>query len=332
MRVIIFGGHGFIGQHFSRYLLESGIASKIYLADIANLEPRFDISKYFRAEQIVSLSVDVTKKIDIPIRDIDLVCNFAAIHREPGHALHEYYDTNLNGAENVCKWATEVNCNRIIFTSSIAPYGPTEVAKTEASTPVPVSAYGGSKLAAEKIHQIWVSSDEISRKLVIVRPGVVFGAGERGNVTRLIKALLGRYFFYMGNKQTIKAGIYVKELCHSLHWVMSNSPHSTTVYNMSMNPGPTMKEYVNVICEVAEVDRFVPSIPFFVLFSVSLLVDPLARILGISQPISPVRLRKLVKSNNIIPEKLGRMNYVYQFTFEEAMRDWKYDAPREWGE
>ena len=103
---------------------------------------------------------------------------FAAVHREPGHEGHEYYQTNLLGAENVCDWADKVNCQKIIFSSSIAPYGPSEDERNESSLPVPTTAYGGSKLAAEKIHQIWQAKDFDKRQLVIVRPGVVFGPGE----------------------------------------------------------------------------------------------------------------------------------------------------------
>ena len=49
--------------------------------------------------------------------------NFAAVHREPGHAREEYFDTNIAGAKNVCAFAEETGCKNILFTSSIAVYG-----------------------------------------------------------------------------------------------------------------------------------------------------------------------------------------------------------------
>ena len=85
----------------------------------------------------------------------DLIFNLAAVHREPGHLPHEYFETNLYGAENVCFWASSVECQRMVFTSSIAPYGPSEELKDEESLPVPDSPYGSSKLAAEKMHIGW---------------------------------------------------------------------------------------------------------------------------------------------------------------------------------
>lgn len=331
---VIFGGSGFIGSHFSQFLLDNNIVSKVYACDICPLsEARTTAAytKYASNGQIEFLDVDVRKTIRLEIdEDVTLIANFAAVHREPGHEVHEYYETNLLGAENVCRWAEEVGCENIIFTSSIAPYGPSEEVRDERSIPVPVSAYGGSKLAAEKIHQVWQAKDD-TRKLVIVRPGVVFGAGEGGNVSRLVKATLKKYFFYMGNKNTRKAGTYVKELCNAMWWVLQNKTGSgVAVFNMSMNPGPTIEEYVDTVCATAGVKRFVPSVPYWLLLAASHVIDPVARIAGINQPISPVRMRKLVKSNNILPNFLAENGYEYKYTFSEAMADWKKDKPSEW--
>lgn len=332
---VLFGGSGFIGSHFSQYLLDHSLVTKVLVVDIKPLD-RGRITEaytsYIKAGQIEFIEGDVRKSISLNLEgEIALIANFAAVHREPGHEGFEYYETNLLGAENVCKWADDVSCEKIIFTSSIAPYGPSEVARDESSVPTPTTAYGGSKLAAEKTHQIWQAKASKSRKLAIVRPGVVFGAGEGGNVSRLVKAILKKYFFYMGNKSTRKAGTYVKELCHAMWWVLENKTEDgVAVFNMSMNPGPTIEEYVATICKVADVKRFIPSVPFWVLLGLSFIIDPIAKILNISQPISPVRIRKLVKSNNIVPTFLHVHNYVYQFTFIEAMTDWKKDKPSEW--
>jgi len=340
---VIFGGTGFIGSHFARIILEEHTVEKVVLADLKPIDlDRFGyfLSQYVESGQIEFAQCDVRDvrsfdSIQPADGEVSLVANFAAIHREPGHEPHEYFETNIPGAENVCDWAERVGCKQIIFTSSIAPYGPSESPKTEGSIPCPETAYGASKLAAEMIHLAWQKADSANRKLVIVRPGVVFGPGEGGNVTRLVRAVLGKYFFYMGNRRTVKAGIYVKELCFSMLWAIKQVNNENNsgylLYNASMNPAPSVEEYVNSICKVASVTRSFLSVPYWSLFSMAWLMEIVARPLGINHPFSPVRVRKLVRSNNIQARTLSDHGYEYRFDLASALADWKKDMPRDWG-
>jgi nucleoside-diphosphate-sugar epimerase len=333
---IIFGGAGFIGGFFLNYLLENNLFEKVYLFDIA---PNCNTENFHHIainKNIEYIRGDVRKKINISFKSnekITLILNFAAIHREPGHINNEYFETNLLGAENVCLFAEFIGCQNIIFTSSISPYGVNEANKDESTTPVPVTAYGSSKLVAEKIHQIWQAKDAGSRRLVIVRPGVVFGPGEGGNVSRLISAVLNHYFFYMGNKETRKAGVYVKELCIAMWWVFKRQEitgERVSIFNMSMNPAPSISEYVKTICKVANVNRLIPSIPYLFLLSTAYFLDFIAKPLRIKHPFSPVRVLKLVHSNNIIPTYLINNDYQFTFTLESAFSDWRESRPEEW--
>lgn len=335
---VIFGGTGFIGVFFAIHLLEQGEADRVFLVDLEPLEQKsstFRRAIAAREPRIEFVQGDVRQDLawlQVP-GEVWLVANFAAVHREPGHEQHEYYETNLPGAENVCRWAEQVGCERIIFTSSISPYGPTEEAKDERTIPTPATAYGGSKLAAEKIHMTWQARDDANRRLVIVRPGVVFGPGEGGNVSRLIKAVLHRYFFYMGNRRTRKAGVYVKELCAAMLWVLRTQPdrrEHVSLFNMTMNPGPSIEEYVDAVCEVAHVRRTIPGVPYGLLLAVGYCIDVLARPLGVSHPFSPVRIRKLVRSNNIVPTFLAENGYPFRYSLATALRDWRESCPEEW--
>jgi GlcNAc-P-P-Und epimerase len=328
---LIFGGSGFIASHFVEYLLKSNLFENIYLADIKSAANFLNSSD----GRIKYIQVDVRKDFENHLfpEEIGLIANFAAIHREPGHEDWEYFETNLLGAENICNFAEQIGCRNIIFTSSISPYGVSETVKNESTLPIPVTAYGSSKLAAEKIHQIWQAKDMMNRRLVIVRPGVVFGPGEGGNVSRLIRAVIHRYFFFMGNESTRKAGVYVKELCNAMWWALQEQKkngETVSLFNMSMNPGPSIGEYVNAVCKTQGIKRFVPTVPFKMLMGVAHIIDSLAKPLGIKHPFSPVRIRKLVRSNNIVPTYLVEHGYRFQYSLESAFADWKKSCPEEW--
>ena len=335
--VVIFGGTGFIGTFFAKLLLQNNQIKKIYIYDIeplADKKNKLFNNRLIQDSRLTFIEGDVRNSISwLPPEKISLIANFAAVHREPGHDAYEYYETNLLGAENICAWAESVDCQNIIFTSSISPYGPSEEERTEKSLPSPTTAYGSSKLAAEKIHQIWQAKDHSKRNLVITRPGVVFGPSEGGNVSRLIQAVIHRYFFYMGNENTRKAGTYVKELCNAMLWVLEHQKREgkqVSIFNMSMNPGPSIKEYADTICKVAKIRRSFLRVPYRVLLAVAFTIDIVARPLGINHPFSPVRIRKLTKSNNILPGYLVENGYVYQYDLEGALNDWKKDCPEEW--
>jgi len=157
-----------------------------------------------------------------------LVVNLAAVHRTPGHADHEYFETNVTGAQNVVRFCEATGSRRLWFTSSISPYGPSEEPKSEDATPAPVSAYGKSKLEAETIHRAWVERGG-GRRLIIARPAVVFGARENGNFTRLARAMRRGVFVYPGRTDTVKGCGYVADLVGSFFF-MDGQPEDFILY------------------------------------------------------------------------------------------------------
>jgi nucleoside-diphosphate-sugar epimerase len=334
--VTIFGGTGFIGTHLAQHLLRENLAEKITLVD---LQPPRDepytelLQQSLRSGQAVYVQWDVRKPIPIellPVRP-GIVFNLAAVHREPGHQPKEYFDTNLNGAKNVCEYASAVGCPRIVFTSSISPYGPSEEQKDETSLPVPETPYGSSKLVAENIHISWRAASP-ERRLVILRPGVVFGPGENGNVTRLIRSVVKGYFVYVGNRDTRKAGGYVKELCSVAQFGIEHQDDSgelVTLLNFSMNPPARLEEFVNTIRRVAGTRHTPHAVPRSLLLGASYFIEAIARTVGVKQPVNPVRVRKLFRSTFIDPKRLRELGYTWKYSLEGALLDWKQMLPRD---
>ena len=332
--VVIFGGTGFIGTHIAQHWRREKLAAKILLVDLN--PPRTapyagELQQGLASGDMEYVPWDVRKPIPeslLPDK-ADLIFNLAAVHREPGHKLHEYFETNLYGAENVCAWAARAGCGHMVFTSSISPYGPSEDMKDEQSLPVPETAYGSSKLVAEKIHLKW-QAEQAGRKLLILRPGVVFGPGEGGNVTRLVRSLVKGYFVYMGNRRTRKAGGYVKELCRVAQFGLQHQERSgeeVTLLNFSMNPLPDLEDFVRSIQKTAGLRGKPLSVPRSMLLGASYPIDGIARALGIRQPISPVRVRKLFRSTAVDAKGLRDLGYQWKYTLEDAFADWKQDFP-----
>jgi nucleoside-diphosphate-sugar epimerase len=333
---VIFGGTGCIGTHVAKHLLE-----RIVLADIRPVRDEAYAKPLLQwmqptngaSPRVVYVACDVRQplnSVELP-QQTDLIVNLAAVHREPGHKPEEYYRTNLPGAENVCAYAVRAGCKQIVFTSSISPYGSSDFARDEDSLPVPETAYGGSKLVAEKIHIAWQRAEN-DRRLIVLRPGVVFGPGEHANVARLARSLARGYFVYMGNRETRKAGVYVKELCHVMQFALEfqeKTGEPMLLWNVSMDPPPKLEEFVEAICSSTGFARPKISVPPGLLVAASYPVAAVAQLVGAQVSISPVRMKKLSQSTHIEPHRMREAGYPFRYTMEQAMADWKSDAPED---
>lgn len=333
---VIFGGTGFIGVFLADLLATRGGYSRIYLVDPEPLAAKAPFRARLLAPHagIAEIRSDVRQAIGwTPPEPVALIANLAAVHREPGHEPAEYFETNLRGAEHVCAFADRVGCDELIFASSISPYGISEAPKDEHTLPVPVTAYGSSKLVAEKIHRLWQNSRPESRRLVIARPGVVFGPSEGGNVTRLVRGVKRGYFCYTGNRATRKAGIYVKDLCRAMLWTLERqrqTGESVSLFNGSLLPGPSVEEYVLAACATLGVQRHVPNLPYPALLAAAHVLDVVLRPVYRNHPFAPLRIRKLVRSNDIRPGFLSEHGFPYRYSLQTAMADWYAACPEDW--
>lgn len=331
MNYILFGGTGFVGTHLINLIKEMSLKpeDKIYALDIVlpgeegvvpGVVEKIDGVEYVR--------LDVRKPIefDFTPTEHDIIFNLAAVHRTPGHPDYEYFETNIKGAENVTEFADRHGINRILFTSSIAPYGASEELKSEDTLPTPNTAYGISKLVAEKIHMIWQAKDE-KRCLTIVRPGVVFGKGEHGNFTRMYKGIKNRYFFYAGRTDTIKASIYVKELAGFIKYrLIDNDFPGVDLYNCTYEPAFTVKESCEAIKKATGLKRKTLVMPSWILMVASVVLYPFG---GKKLGLHPARVKKLEVSTNISGKKLAASGYEFKYSLDQALSDWFEDCNKQ---
>ena len=164
MNYLIFGGSGFIGTHLIHLLLNECIKPDDKVYDLDIVMPGEEGVVPGVVEEIKGVEyirLDVRKPIDFVFSptENDVIFNLAAVHRTPGHEDKEYFETNIRGAENVVAFAEKNGIKKMLFTSSIAPYGAGEELKTEETLPMPNTPYGISKLVAEKIHTAWAEKD-----------------------------------------------------------------------------------------------------------------------------------------------------------------------------
>lgn len=314
---VIFGGAGFFGTHLARALVASGSYGRVVSVD---LKPPADL-----LPGVEYVAGDVNRPISLPNppRAAE-VYNFAAVFTTPGHEDWEYFWTNELGAIHVCNFADHISAPLIVFTSSIAAYGPAEVPLDESGPFAPTSAYGRSKLIAESIHRMWWSAKP-GRKLRIVRPAPIFGRGERGNFTRLAAALKRGHFFYPGRDDAVKSCGYVGDLIRSIMFVR-DLPDAEITYNFAYPQRYTTRDIVAAFCSEGSYRQPKAIVPEWLMMMGGLVFEILAA-LGVKTSINRARVKKLTLSTNIVPRKLQELGYVFETDLRSGMALWRADSP-----
>jgi len=320
MNYIIFGGSGFIGTHLINLLKEENTEAIIYNLDIIE-------NNHNGKSNFIFCDVRNPIGINFPVTKNDVIFNFSAIHITPGHQDYEYFETNILGAENITIFAEEFKIEKILFTSSIAPYGASESIKKETSLPMPNTPYGISKLVAEKIHIAWQNKNQHNKQLTILRPGVVFGKGENGNFTRLYWGIKERKFFYPGRRDTIKSSIYVKELVGFMLYRINLDIYNFELYNCVYTPALSIEQIANTIIKTTNLNRNIFTIPGWILKSAAGIIGFFG---GKKLGIHPDRVKKLIISTNVSGEKLAKSGYQFKYSFEEAITDWFIDNDKKY--
>ncbi len=315
---IVFGGTGYIGVRLAHHLSVNGW-DEIILADLK--PPTEEVPsgvEYIRCDVRQSIIEQMGE------RSADWIFNFAAIHREPGHTFREYFDTNLPGARNICEYAELIRCTNLLFTSSIAVYGDIVAPTDEAARTYPDTGYGISKLCAELIHEAWQTGAP-GRRLIIVRPGVVYGPGDPGNILRMIRAIQKGIFVMPGDGSVRKSYAYIYGLLDSMEFMMGRSERYLC-YNYVEKETETLSELRAEITSELGIQRSRIRVPTPVLVSIARAVQWVS---GGRSPIHPVRVRKAAQSTHILPKALIALGFEFQYDFRKSLRHWMSVAPQD---
>ena len=278
----IIGSSGFLGSKLSFKINKKGV----------NFE-KFDIKPINEINDCLKLNIEDQNSLD-QLEGFDMIINLAAVHRDDIRPLSRYDDVNVQGSVNVCEAARKHGINKIIFTSSVAIYGFAPADTDESGEPNYFNDYGRTKYLAEQVYKEWQAEDPENRTLVIVRPTVIFGEGNRGNVYNLLKQIASRRFVMFGNGKNRKSMAYVENVAAFLEYSLSFKP-GLHIYNYIDKPDFDM----NTLVSKARKTLFGKNnvglrLPAFLGMAIGYFADVVAKLTGKTLPVSSIRVKKFM--------------------------------------
>ena len=308
-RILVIGGSGFVGTEVVRQLLAAGHSVRIAGIVRDQNDPDLWVPCDVR-------DVDALRRA---CADVDVIYNLAAAHRDDVRPRSLYEEVNVGGARNLCDVATELSIKRIIFTSSVAVYGLPEGEVDETAECRPFNDYGRTKLAAEEVYREWAGADP-GRSLTIVRPTVVFGEGNRGNVYELMRQIASGRFVMIGRGRNRKSMAYVENAAAFLIYALGFSP-GYRLFNYVDKPDFDMNTLVGEISRAVGRKSALPfRVPYIVGYGLGLLLDGVAFLIKRNLPISAVRVKKFCASTQFSAAKAQASGFTPPVPLEAALR------------
>lgn len=308
--ICVIGGSGFIGSRLCGRL-ERSSEHRFQILDKAPSRAFPDRATICDVRDVEALKQTIGRP--------DVIVNLAAEHRDDVRPLSLYDAVNVEGARNVAAAARAMNVSIIVFTSSVAVYGFAPINTGEDGKINPFNDYGRTKHEAELILQAWQAEAPEERTLVIVRPTVVFGERNRGNVYNLLKQIVSGRFVMIGSGENKKSLAYVENVAAFIEYSICFSP-GIHVFNFTDKPDFTMNRlvaYVRSVLGRAEKIRF--RLPYGAGYMISRLFDVVALLSGRKFAISSIRVKKFC-ANSIYTSAIAETGFVSPISLDQAIR------------
>jgi len=262
-KVLVTGSTGLIGQALVREIMaKSALPLRL---PVRNLErAKMQITKLLGSNgdlnRIEFIECDLAKLEDFDqlVGGCQSIIHLAGLVHQSEASEEEYNLLNVRVTEKLLQSTARYSVNTFIFMSSISVYGAGPFSMIEETAPLLGSTpYAASKIACEKMFE---KAGSISR-IVILRPALVFGAGDKGNLIKLIQAINKGRYFNIGNGSATKSLIFASDLAEAINLCLNKLPKGMHVFNVANRDPVSMKDLSKTISMALTQNDKIFSIP-----------------------------------------------------------------------
>jgi nucleoside-diphosphate-sugar epimerase len=319
MKILITGVNGFVG---SNLVLNLGKVHNIYGLDIKKKKSEGLIQTFNWCE--------INK-----IPSVDVIIHLAGkAHDTKNTSLEkDYFDVNVGLTKIICEYFLNSQASKFIFFSSVKAVADSIGATSlkETFEPNPKTAYGESKLEAERIILtecgkleddnltiLWDDSTSVkngNKKFYILRPCMIHGPGNKGNLNLIYNISKKRLPWPLGAFDNQRSFCSIYNIAFIVQHLIERNIESG-VYNVADDEALSTNELIRLIAKSQNKKTLIWKIPPGPIRSLARLGDFLPF------PLNSERLKKLTQSYLVSNEKIKRALKIEKmpFTAEEGFR------------
>jgi nucleoside-diphosphate-sugar epimerase len=273
MKLLITGASGFIGKYLINYL-----NSRNYFSE--------SLAIRYKKNQEIAINTDVVVHLAGKAHDVKRHKNSKDYDESNYLLTKQVFDAFLNS-----------NASIFVFMSSVkAVADSTKGIITEETIPRPKSYYGVSKLKAE--HYIFSREIPNGKRVYILRPCVVHGEGNKGNLSLLNQFFSKGFPWVLGAYNNKRSFLSIDNLCFAILELIVNNNCPSGIYNVADDEPISTNELIKLLGQGLKKETIIWNVPTFIIKFLAILGDVL------HLPINSERLQKLTENYVVSNEKL----------------------------
>ena len=226
MKILITGYSGFVGNNLLQYFNKSGLnnITKINLRT-SNWKSKIDL--------------DATSIIHLAGKAHDI---------KNSSNPKDYFDINTKLSQELFDVFLESNCRNFIFFSSIkAVTDKSEDIVTEETIAQPKTVYGQSKLQAEQY--ILSKSLPQAKRVFIIRPVMIHGSGNKGNLNLLYQFVNKGLPWPLGAFKNRRSFCSIENACFVIQQILEREDVPSGIYNLADDAAISTNRLIELIAK-----------------------------------------------------------------------------------
>jgi nucleoside-diphosphate-sugar epimerase len=316
MLCFVTGATGFIGGRLVDALLESGHTVRALVRD-----PAATPLRHRPGVELVRGDLGSPAGLETAVGDAERVFHCAGLVGDwlrPDEARR----VNVEGTRALLAACAAAGVERVVYLGSLSVYGLGHHRGTDESAPLRYSgeAYIDSKIDAERMAQVW--NGRRGPEVVTVRPGFVYGPGDRRFLPKLLDALSRNQFVYVGDGGKLLNLSYVDDVAQGMLLAATEPVAAGQAYNLTDGTETSLRDFVEFLCRELGLPAPTKHVPPAVAWAASYASEALARARRAPEAprLSRGRMRFLYYNQHYSGLKAGReLGYHPRCTYRDGI-------------